>query len=121
MQYIAYVFGIFGFLAYIELSSLKKRISELERQLSRISGTSYAENLDSLASAVKTYMGKTVAVDFKEDQTDADIAMYGNSKHGKNTILDADSDWVLIRTESARGVKEKLIRLESIRNIRIEE
>ena len=53
----------------------------------------------------------------KEDCGDIDIAMYGNSKHGKNTILDADGDWLLVRIESAKGCKEKLIRVGSVKRI----
>ena len=41
MQYVAFAFAIFGFLAYLELSSLKKRIDELERQLTKMQGTSF--------------------------------------------------------------------------------
>ncbi len=49
-------------------------------------------------------------LDLKEDCEDVDIAMYGNTKHGSNTILDADGDWILVRIDSAKGSKEKLIR-----------
>ena len=121
MIYVAFVFAIFGFIAYVELSSLKKRVTDLERQLSNVSGTTYAEDRASLARAVQTYLGKSVSIDLKEDHQDADIAMYGNSKHGRNTILDADGEWLLVCTESAKGRKEKLIRLESVQNIRLDE
>jgi hypothetical protein len=43
--------------------------------------------------------------------------MYGNSKHGSNTILDADDDWILVRIDSAKGSKEKLIRAGSVQRI----
>ena len=33
MEYVGFVFGIFGLLAYIELSSLKKRVNTLEEEL----------------------------------------------------------------------------------------
>ena len=121
MQYVALVFGLFGLLAYFELSAMKKRITELERALAKMPGSSYAEDRAALARAVRACIGKSVAIDFKEDYQDADIVMYGNTKHGKNTIADADEDWMLVRIESAKGVKDKLIRLESVRNIRISE
>ncbi|CAG6938866.1 hypothetical protein PICSAR107_04597 [Mycobacterium avium subsp. paratuberculosis] len=43
--------------------------------------------------------------------------MYGNTRHGSNTILDADEDWMLVRIDGPKGVKEKLLRLESIQNV----
>ena len=55
----------------------------------------------------------------KEDQEDVDILNYGNSKHGKNIILDCDEEWLLLKIESAKGVKTKLIRMESVERISV--
>ena len=41
MQYVAFVFAIFGFISYFQISSLKKRIENLERELTKVNGTSY--------------------------------------------------------------------------------
>lgn len=117
MEYIGIVFGIFGLLAYVELSSLKKRVISLEEELARIAGTSSFEERKALLDAVDAYIGKQVLLDLKEDFTDADIVMYGNTKHGTNTILDADDDWLLVRIDSPRGSKEKLIRAGAIQRI----
>lgn len=117
MEYIAYAFSIFGLLAYIELSSLKKRIADLERQLTKMKGTSYAADRKDLLATVKEYIGRPVILALKEDNEDSDVIMYGNSKHGTNTILDADEEWLLVRIESAKGTKEKLLRLESVRSL----
>ncbi len=117
MEYIGIVFGIFGLLAYVELSSLKKRVVTLEEELARIAGTSSFEERRALLDAVDAYIGKQVLLDLKEDFEDADIVMYGNSKHGTNTILDADGDWLLVRIDSAKGSKEKLIRAGAIQRI----
>ncbi len=38
-------------------------------------------------------------------------------KHGTNTILDTDDDWILVCIVSAKGSKEKLIRTGSVRRI----
>jgi hypothetical protein len=46
-----------------------------------------------------------------------DVSYYGNSKYGSNTILDADRDWILVHTETPKGSKDKLIRMESIQRI----
>ena len=117
MEYIGFVFGIFGILAYVELSALKKRVTALEEELAGIQGTSLFEERRALLDAVDAYIGKQVLLELKEDCEDVDIISYGNSKHGSNTILDADSDWMLVRIESAKGTKEKLIRTGSIKRI----
>ena len=117
MEYVGFVFGIFGLLAYIELSSLKKRVIALEEELAGIAGTPSFEERRALLDAVEAYIGKQVILDLKEDCEDADIVMYGNSKHGTNTILDADGDWILVRIDSAKGSKEKLIRAGSVQRI----
>ena len=117
MEYVGLVFGIFGLLAYVQLSSLKKKVNALEEELSGIDGTSLFEERRALLDAVESYIGKQVILDLKEDCEDVDIVMYGNSKHGTNTILDADRDWLLVRIDSAKGSKEKLIRAGSVQRI----
>ncbi len=117
MEYICIVFGVFGIIAYVELSSLKKRVIALEKELAGIAGTPSFEERRALLDAVASYTGKQVILDLKEDCEDMDIVMYGNSKHGTNTILDADDDWILVRIDSAKGSKEKLIRAGSVQRI----
>lgn len=117
MEYIGFVFGLFGLMAYLELSGLKKRISQLEDELSSMKGTSYHEERTGLLKAVRDYIGQCVILEMKEDYEDSDIIMYGNSKHGTNTILECDSAWVLVRIEAPKFTKEKLIRTESIERI----
>ncbi len=117
MEYIGIVFGIFGLLAYVQLSSLQKKVKALEEELSGIAGTSLFEERRDLRDAVGAYIGKQVVLDLREDCEDVDIVMYGNSKHGTNTILDADSDWLLVRIDSAKGSKEKLIRTGAVQRI----
>ena len=117
MEYLGIIFGIFGLVAYAELASLKKKVTALEKELSGIAGTPSFEERRALLDAVEAYIGKQVVLDLKEDCEDADIMMYGNSKHGSNTILDADDDWILVRIDSAKGGKEKLIRAGSVQRI----
>ena len=117
MEYIGFVFGIFGLMAYLQISSLKSRISELERELTSMKGTSYQKDRNALLEASTSYIGKKVKVALKEDHEDFDIINYGNTKHGSIVILDADSEWMKIRITDARGSKEKLIRMESIQRI----
>ena len=117
MEYIAYLFGIFGLMAYLEMSSLKKRIKSLEDQLSRMNGTSYAEEKRSLKKIVTDLTGRDVVLQLKEDEQDADIMMYGNTKHGSNIIKDVDEEWVLLTIVSAKKSVDKLIRISSIARI----
>jgi hypothetical protein len=119
MEYIGIVFGIFGLLAYVELSAVKKRVSALEKELAGIDGTSSSIERKTLLDAVESYIGKQVVLDLKEDCEDVDVVMYGNTKHGSNTILDADDEWILVRIDSAKGSKEKLIRLGSVQRISV--
>ena len=120
LVYVALVFGIFGLVAYVGEESLKKRITTLERQLTGMQGTSYAEERRSLIEMARSYIGQQVQIKLKEDDGDVDIMMYGNSKHGSNTILDVDQDWMLVRVAGPKWTKEKLIRLESIERITLE-
>lgn len=117
MEYIGLVFGIFGLVAFVQLSSLEKKVKVLEEELAGIAGTSLFEERRALRNAVEGYVGKQVILDLKEDYGDVDIAMYGNSKHGTNTIVDADDDWLLVRIDSVKGSKEKLIRAGSVQRI----
>lgn len=117
MEYVGFVFGIFGLLAYVQFFSLKKRVIALEEELAGIAGTPSFEERQSLLDVIESSVGKQVIFDLKEDCEDVDIGMYGNSKHGSNTILDADADWILVRIDSAKGSKEKLIRVGSVQRI----
>ena len=117
MSTLGLIFGILGFIAFIEVFSLQSRIKVLERELQKVDGTSFAESARSLSAAVKEQIGKSVKIDLKEDEQDVDIVMYGNTAHGSNTVIDADGEWMLIRVEGPKGVKENLIRLSSVQGI----
>ena len=117
MQYIGLVFGIFGLLAYLQVSELKNRVKALERELSKMQGTSFHDDRRALLQAARQLIGQKVEIEMKEDHMDADIINYGNTRYGANTILDADDDWLLIRIDSPKESKDKLIRLESVKRI----
>ena len=117
MQYIGLVFGIFGLLAYLQVSELKNRVKALERELSKMQGTSFHDDRRALLQAARQLIGQKVEIEMKEDHMDADIINYGNTRYGANTILDADDDWLLIRIDSPKESKYKLIRLESVKRL----
>ena len=122
MEHIAWVFGFFGFLAFLQLSEvsgLKKRVSELERQLTGMKGTPFHEDRQALLKAAKSYVGQQIVLNLKEDHEDMDVVMYGNTKHGSVTVLDADDEWMLVRVGTPKGDKEKLIRMESVDRISV--
>ena len=106
-------------MAYLQVSSLKSRIDELERELTGMKGTSYYEDRTALVVATKSYIGKKVTLDLKEDHEDVDIYNYGNPKSGSITILDADGEWMLIRIENNKKNITKLIRMESVERISV--
>ncbi len=117
MEYIGLVFGIFGLLAYLQVSSLKNRVMALEEELARTHGTSSFEARRALLKALESYVGEKVLLELKEDCMDTDIISYGNTKHGSNTILDLDDEWILVRIDTPKGSKEKLIRVGSIQRV----
>jgi hypothetical protein len=119
MEIIGFVFGIFGLLAYLEVPSLKKRIENLERDMSKTQGTSYHVDRTALVQATRSYIGKKVNIDLKEDHEDVDIINYGNMKYGTITILDTDGEWMLIRVENKKKKVTKLIRMDSIQGISV--
>ncbi|MBR5429036.1 MAG: hypothetical protein IK116_00770 [Firmicutes bacterium] len=116
MEYVGFVFGVFGLLAFLSLSSLKRRVRSLEMQLSSLQGTDYAAEKASLLAAARGYIGKPVKLSFKEDEEDGD-ALLAAMKKGVCTLLDADEDWLLVHLEHNRVVKDKLIRLDSVKGI----
>ena len=62
LVYVALVFGIFGLVAYVGEESLKKRITALERQLTNMQGTSFAEERRSLIEMARSYIGQQVQI-----------------------------------------------------------
>ncbi len=119
MEYVGFIFGIFGLLAFVELSSLKQRIRTLEEQLATTKGTPAHEARRDLQRLAVSCVGKQVVLELKEDCEDTDIISCGNTKHGSNTILDADHEWLLVRVDTPKGAKEKLLRLSSLQRISI--
>ena len=121
MEYAAFVFAIFGLMAYLQVTSLKNRVKALEEQLAKIGGTTQFEERAGLQKAARSYLGKEVRLELKEEHVDPDITMYGNTKHGSNTILDVDEEWLLVHVCTPKGEKDKLIRLGSVSRISLAE
>ena len=83
-------------------------------------GTSFHADRNALVAVARDCIGQQVKLELKEDNQDADVVMYGNTKHGANEILDIDDEWLLVRITTPKGAKEKLLRLESIARITVD-
>jgi hypothetical protein len=110
---LGFIFGLMGFMAFLSESDLKKRIKRLEDELSQIKGTSFSVSKESLAGIASGYIGKQVIISFKEDCWDPDVLTYGNTK-GKNVIMDADDNWILVEITTPKKVILRIFRLDSI-------
>ncbi|MBP5417497.1 MAG: hypothetical protein J6Y58_08235 [Clostridiales bacterium] len=113
LVYVALVFGLMGVFAFCSQSELKKRIKRLEDELASTKGSSYALSKESLANFAKENIGQQVRISFKEDCWDSDVISYGNTK-GKNVILDADENWILVEITTPKKILQKLFRIDSI-------
>lgn len=117
MESVSFCFAIFGLIAFCSVCSLTRRVVKLEKQLSKVEGTSFYEERKNLLEVIDAYIGKTVKIEMREEEPDADIMNYGNTKYGKNVIIDADEDWILVEITDKRGTKEKLLRISSVKSI----
>ena len=117
MIYVAYAFGILGLVAFLETFTLQSRLNKIEAQLSKMSGTPQNEERLSMIDAARGYIGRPVQIELKEDYEDSDILSYGNTKHGTNTILEVDDDWLLVKIVTPKTTKEKLIRVEAVKSL----
>jgi len=116
MEYVAFFFGILGLFAFLNQSSLKKRVADLEKQMRALSGTEYAAEQRSLYEAAQGLVGQKVRLGFREDEADSDVLAASLSR-GACTLVDVDSGWLLVRVDHHGVVKEKLLRLESLKSI----
>ena len=92
MEYVGLVFGIFGLMAYLSVSSLKNRVSRLERELQAMQGNNYSLERASLAESLKSRIGEPILLTFREDEQDIDCMMLGR-KTGAITLLDSGGDF----------------------------
>ena len=117
MEYVALVFSLMGLYAFCQAGELKRRMDKLEGELTKMKGTSFNEARKDLVRLAKDYAGKSVNIGLKEDYMDADIVTYGNTKHGSNTIIDVDDEWMIVKIITPKTEKIKMIRMEEIQTI----
>ena len=107
------ILGIFGFICAIHLQG---RVSQLERQLREIRSGEPVEPRANLHAIIREYIGKTVTLDFYDDEEDLDT-VYGNTKLGSIVISDCDDKWVLVTITKGKDTVQKLLRIDSIKGI----
>ena len=107
------ILGIFGFICAIHLQG---RVSQLERQLREICSGEPVEPRANLHAIIREYIGKTVTLDFYDDEEDLDT-VYGNTKLGSIVISDCDDKWVLVTITKGKDTVQKLLRIDSIKGI----
>jgi outer membrane protein len=76
MEYIGIVFGIFGLVAYVELSSLKKRVAALEKELAGIQ-----QRLEEF--------NQTIQQELQQQQQQLMAPIYQKAQEAVNTIAKA--------------------------------
>lgn len=121
METIGFIFGIFGLLAFCEVSTLQHRVKKLEKAFeehfaSAKGSPSYEERM-ALLKLIKSYVGKKVILEFQSEEFDF-YEVRTSSGKGSCTILDADKDWVLVNLNYGKVNKDKLIRLKEISRIK---
>lgn len=121
MNYVTFVFVIFGFLVYCEQSSLKKRIRKIEEQLTVTRGTSYFQSKESLKKLAQSYIGKNVQINLREEMENLEVVINGKVKGGTNVILDVDDEWMIVRITGPKKSFEKLLRLTAVESLTVVE
>ena len=100
------VFGIFGLVGFVMACIVLDRVGRIERLL-RENGIRPA-GTPGLARQLEDSVGKTLTI-FDED---------GSGVTGR--VLDVDEDWVLVLADEGNKKEcEKLIRLDSVKNIKV--
>lgn len=122
MDFLYKIWAFFGFIAFIQMGSIYAASAKLRRAERSESGNLHAERSsvkDDMAKILAPYIGKEVSLDFYEDEEDMDLFDVG--KHDKAILLDIDSKWALMRIETPKTHKDKLIRISSIKGVAFKE
>ncbi len=114
MEHLIWLPAIFGFLAYLEIGSLKGRIKRLEDQLGNVKDSPIHTEKTALMKLLTEYIGKEVNLEFRGEQYDPDLYTSRN----KCTVLSIDDEWVLVQISGKNCNKEKLFRLHQINGVK---
>ena len=119
MEYVTWMWAFFGFLAFLQVTSLRGRLSnlesKLERKLRNDNDVDEFNHSDALRESLQKRIGEMVTFEFYDDEEDLDIA---NKNPDFVQIVDVDEKWVLVHAEKGKKKIEKLIRISSIKGIK---
>ncbi len=114
MDSIAWMFGIFGLIAFCSMGSLKKRIRKLETQMRGEEMLDEATDVETLRLRLEVMIGQMVIFSFYEDDGDIDLLCDGVVR-----VVDVDEKWVLVHAEEGKRTMDRLLRISSIRSVEI--
>lgn len=111
--------AILGLLAFFQVSQISSRLRRLERDgvSAPLSGRCSAK--EDIAKVLAPCIGKEVVLDFYEDEVDRDLICATGKR--KIILLDIDSKWAMVRMETPKTHKDKLIRISSIKGVSYQE
>ena len=112
MDTLVMIFAFLGFCAWLGIASLSTKVGKLERELRKVQGTEAFTEVRDMRRLAKMSIGKTVTLKFRENEGDIDLMGQPSV-----TILDADSEWLLVEFQKGKSTMTKLIRQEVIRGI----
>ncbi|MDO4166538.1 MAG: hypothetical protein Q4D32_03945 [Eubacteriales bacterium] len=111
MEYLGFIYGIFGVAAFISVISLGTRVSRLERRM-RVR----EDRGNDLRTHLQKRIGERVRFSFYDDEEDIDIELY-YTQSGYLEIMDVDETWVYIHGENGKRQMDKLLRISSIKGV----
>lgn len=109
--------AIFGLLAFFQVSAVAARLRRLERSENSAVHSERSSVKDDMRKILAPYTGKEIHLDFYEDEEDADLELINIGGHNKIILLDMDEKWALVRIETPKNHRDKLIRISSIRGV----
>lgn len=120
MEMIVFMLAIMVFVATTEISTLKRRVDQLEKQLTHMEGTDYHQDRQDLIKVIDQYRGQSVSISLKEDYTDVELVLSSQQSDSEVTVIDVDSDWLHLKITDSTSSKEKLIRMEAVASVQLD-
>lgn len=110
--------AVLGLLAFLQVSAISAKIRRMERS-ERENPHLGRSGVDDMRKILASYIGKEVSLDFYDEEEEMDLLCAG--KHEKTILLDIDEKWAMIRFETPKKQKDKLIRISSIKGVSFQE
>lgn len=111
--------AIFGLIAFLQVSAISAKLRRMERSERGNLHLGGSNVEDDMIKILTPYIGKEVSLDFYEEEEDMDLLCAG--KQEKTILLDIDTKWAMVRKETPKKHKDKLIRISSIKGVAFQE